>query len=94
MRDHYRADGWVAYRLPQPSAGDVLALRAGAAPKLIQVKSTAGGPFERFGPVDRAALLAEANQAGAHALLAWWPPGGKLRLIGPSEWPATRAPPT
>jgi hypothetical protein len=48
-----RLEGWVAYRVPQPSAADVVALKAGHAPLLVQVKSTARA-YERFGPAERA----------------------------------------
>lgn len=54
---------------------------------LVEVKSTAGGPYERFGPTARAALRQAAAQAGATAWLAYWPKGGKLRWIGVDEWP-------
>jgi hypothetical protein len=53
----------------------------------VEVKSTAGGPWERFGRQDRADLLAVAELAGADALLAWWPPRGQLRWFPSSEWP-------
>lgn len=90
VRDKLRADGCVAYRLPQPSAADVIALKAGTRPVLVQVKSTAQGPFERFGPIDRQALLDEARAAGTDCTLAWWPKGGELRWVTPTEWPALR----
>jgi hypothetical protein len=48
---------------------------------LIEVKSTAGGPYERFGPKDRVSLKAEADRGGARPWLAWWPPRGKLIFI-------------
>lgn len=54
---------------------------------LIEVKSTAGGPYERFGPAARKALAAVAEQAGGRAWLAWWPPRGELQFIPESEWP-------
>lgn len=57
--------------------------------RLIEVKSTARPPWQAsgFGPADRQALVETALQHGAEPLLAWWPPRGKLRWIGPSEWP-------
>lgn len=66
---------------------DLVALKAGHQPRLIEVKSTAQGPYERFGPAERHALLFAANIAGAAAELAWWPPRGKLRWIPAAEWP-------
>lgn len=76
--------GWiVGSRRHIGGAGDLLAVRAespGAgstgyvAVRLIEVKSTAGGPWERFGPAARAELVAAALRAGASAELWWWPP--------------------
>jgi Holliday junction resolvase len=66
---------------------DLVALKAGYTPRLVEVKSTAGGPYERFGPDARADLREWAKWAGAEALLAWWPPRGTLRWIPSDEWP-------
>lgn len=57
----------------------------------IQVKSTSGGPYERFGPAERAAFLAAAARAGADAWLVHWPPHGKLRWIPASQWPSSKS---
>jgi Holliday junction resolvase len=70
---------------------DLVALKAGHAARIIEVKSTAKGPYEHFGPRDRAAILFAAQVAGAVAELAWWPPRGKLRFIPASEWPTERS---
>ncbi len=81
-------DDWFVCRAAG-SLGDVdlVALKAGRTPRLIEVKSTAQGPYEHFGPKDRADLLFAAQVAGAVAELAWWPPRGSLRFIPSSEWP-------
>ncbi len=81
-------DDWFVCRAAG-SLGDVdlVALKAGKLPMLIEVKSTAGGPYERFGPKDRGDLQFAADLAGAIATLAWWPPRGTLRWIPSSEWP-------
>jgi hypothetical protein len=58
---------------------------------LIQVKSTAGGPYERFGPEKRGEARAQAALAGADAWLVHWPKGDglkKARVIVVDEWPA------
>jgi hypothetical protein len=34
--------------------------------------------------------LAYAERAGATAVLAYWPPRGKLRFIYEEDWPKTR----
>lgn len=80
--------GWgIGSRRHIPGPGDWLAVRADRAPQLIEVKSTAGGPFERFGPSDRAELLAEAERIGAEPVIGWWPPRGKLDWIKTDRWP-------
>jgi len=87
---HYRELDYVAYRLAWGNA-DVAAFKAGEPPLLVQVKSTSGGAFERFGPRDRALLLIEAQRAGAQAVLAWWPPRRPLVVIPSEAWPPTPA---
>lgn len=88
VRDWFADRDWVAFRAPASlGVADVVALRDGDRPRLVEVKSTAGGPYERFGPADRAKLRQAAEMAGAVPLLAWWPPRGKLRFIPAEEWP-------
>jgi Holliday junction resolvase len=88
VRDLLAGEDWTAVcARGSHGAIDVLAIRLGSTPRAIQVKSTAGGPYERFGPKDRAELLFAAEQGGADALLAWWPPRGRLRWIPADEWP-------
>jgi Holliday junction resolvase len=79
-------DWWVCRAAGSLGDADLVALRHGSRPRLIEVKSTAG-PWDHFGPKDRAELAAAARLAGATAVLAWWPARGKLRLIGEEEWP-------
>lgn len=82
-----REDGWVVMKGTTYGVCDLVALKAGHKPRLIEVKSTVGGPYSHFLPADRAALAEQAFLAGADAYLAWWPPRGKLRLIERAEWP-------
>lgn len=83
-----RDEDWLAFRAPGSlGVADVVALRAGSRSRLVEVKSTAGGPYEHFGPADRERLSEAARLAGADAWLAWWPSRGKLRWIPESEWP-------
>jgi Holliday junction resolvase len=89
VRNWYLDRDWVAFRAPASlGVADVIALRDGSRPHLVEVKSTAGGPYERFVPADRAELSIAAKRAGADALLAWWPPRGQLRFITEKEWPS------
>jgi Holliday junction resolvase len=82
-------DDWFVARAAG-SLGDVdlVALKDGKVPRLIEVKSTAQGPYERFGPKDRADLLAAAEIAGGVPVLCWWPPRAKPRWIHADEWPS------
>lgn len=57
---------------------------------MIEVKTTAQGPFERFGPTQREALILAAKLAGATPLLVWWPANGERRELTVAEWPLTR----
>jgi Holliday junction resolvase len=88
VRDRLAKEDWVAFRAPASlGAADVVALRDGYRPRFVEVKSTAQGPYERFGPASRERLSATARLAGADAYLAWWPPRGQLRWIPEAEWP-------
>jgi Holliday junction resolvase len=87
VADKLRSDDWVVVKGTTYGVADLCALQVGKTPMLIEVKSTIGGPYHSFGPKDRADMIAEAARAGAQAVLAWWPPRGKLRLIPSSEWP-------
>lgn len=84
-------DWWTTRAAGSLGDADIVALKAGRTPRLIEVKSSAQGPYEHFGPKDRADLLFAAQVAGAVAELAWWPPRGQLRFIPSEEWPRGRA---
>lgn len=89
VRDWLRDRDWLAFRAPASlGVADIIALRDGSRPRLVEVKSTAQGPYERFGPTARHRLRTAAQLAGADAYLAWWPPRGELRWIHENEWPA------
>ena len=88
VRAWYAERDWLAFRAPASlGVADVIALKLGSRPQLVEVKSTAAGPYEHFRPADRADLRAAAKLAGADAILAWWPSRGKLRFIPANEWP-------
>lgn len=88
VRDKLASEDWVVFR-PGGSLGcaDLVALRDGSRPRLVQVKASAQGPYEHFRPAERLRLAATARMCGADALLAWWPPRGVLRWIPTQEWP-------
>lgn len=76
VRDTLRAHGWVVVR----SAGslgvaDLVALRKGNTPTLVSCKL--GG---RIGPAERTAILDAADMAGARAVVAMRPRGGRVML--------------
>lgn len=83
-----RDDDWFAMRAPASlGVADVVALRAGNRPRLIEVKSTTAGPFAGFGPSDREDLRFAAAIAGADAWLVWWPKRSEPVWISPDAWP-------
>lgn len=89
VKAHLQERDWVVVRAAGSLGGiDLVAMKPGRRPLLVEVKSTAGGPYERFQPAERDALRLAADMAGAEAILAWWPPRGKLHWIEASEWPA------
>lgn len=87
-----REENWFCFRTPA-SLGvcDVVALKAGHRPRMLEVKSTVRGPFAGFPPSDRRDLHDAAVAAGADAYLAYWPPRKALALIPSYDWPVTRA---
>jgi Holliday junction resolvase len=88
VRDHFLAlDWWVCRAAGSLGDADLIALKVGRRPLMVEVKANAGNPYMHFRPKDRADLLFAADIAGADAVLAHWPPRGKLRFYEPSEWP-------
>lgn len=57
-----------------------------------EIKSNvSGGPWMNFRPEERQAMLAQAEKAGAHAYLVYWPPYATPTVIPASQWPAREA---
>src|SRR5262245_1435500 len=91
VRDHLRDQGWwVARAAGSLGDADLIALRHDEQPRLVEVKSTASGPYERFGPEARGRLIGAARLAGAQAWLAYWPARGRLQWIPETSWPGNR----
>lgn len=83
-----RGEDWFALRAPASlGCADVVALKEGHRPRLIECKSTRRGPYAGFPPADRAALKFMAKLAGADAWLYWHPPRTKPVWIAASDWP-------
>ena len=86
-------DGWwVSRAAGSLGDADLVALKRGHDTMLIEVKSTARGPYHGFGPKDRAEIQRAARKAGARAWLCWWPSRGKETWIPSWEWPSTNNP--
>ncbi len=82
-------EGWAVVRSAGSlGAADLVAMRRGSRTRLIEVKATAGGPYERFVPSERAQLSYLAEIADADAELIWWPPNKLCKVIPQSEWPS------
>lgn len=83
------SEGWtVGSRRHVAGPGDLLAVKDGERPRLIEVKATAGGPYEHFGPRDRNGMRAYAAERGLVAELAWWAPRAAThRIFDEAEWP-------
>lgn len=83
-------DWWVVRAAGSFGDADLVALKAGKRPRLIEVKSTLG-PYSHFGPADRAELLLAAEIAGGEPWLCWWPKNGSATWIPASDWPKAKA---
>jgi Holliday junction resolvase len=83
-----RAEGWYAERTAgSHGEADLIALKAGTVPLLIQVKS-GKSKYGSFNSQARQALKLAARKAGAFAVLVWWPYDRKgLRWIEETDWP-------
>src|SRR5262245_23743723 len=87
VRDMALAYGWVVYRAAGSHGNaDLIALKRGFVPLLIQVKTDVVGPWGHFGPEDRFALKEEAHACGARAFLAWWPARKPLVWYAAPAW--------
>ncbi len=82
------ADGWTVTRSPASlGAADLIALKAGQQPLVIQVKANHGSPWMNFRPTERTELARIARIAGAVAQLVHWAPFAQPRVYLAHEWP-------
>jgi Holliday junction resolvase len=81
---------WVSRAAGSLGDADIVALKHGFPPRLVEVKSTAKSPYEHFGPADRVRLAAAARKAGAEAWLVWWPVYRDPIWIHENDWPQAR----
>lgn len=92
VREGLEREGWWTCRAAGSfGEADIVALKQGQIPKLIEVKSTARGPFAGFGPAKREALISAAAKAGALPVLLWWPARKGPYWIHVKDWPAPPA---
>ena len=85
-----RQNDYFALRAPASlGVADVVALKDGRRPMLIEMKSTSRSAFAGFSPADRADLLFTAAVAGAEAWVVYWPKQSKPQWISPAHWPPT-----
>lgn len=91
VRETLEAIGWwVSRAAGSLGDADLVALKQGELPMLIEVKANvSGGPFMNFRRPEREALIAAAVRAGAIPWLAYWPSRKPLRWISVAEWPPT-----
>ncbi len=69
---------------------DVVAMKHGHPTMFCEIKSTSGGPYERFGPAARERLISAAVKAGSTPWLIWWPLRRGPFWIPVKDWPPTR----
>jgi Holliday junction resolvase len=102
VRAYFRERGFIAIKVSDSAVCDVVAMKEaikltpgnGATPRsivlFIECKANKdGGPYSNFRAPEREALVKAAEQAGASALLCWWPPNREPSWINSSEWPST-----
>ena len=88
VRKLLEQDGWWVCRAAGSLGdADLVALKSGHSPRLIEVKSTARGPWHGFGPKQRKELMLAAYKTGAYAQLCWWPPRKEPKWIPSGLWP-------
>lgn len=92
VRKRLIGEGYVVYRgAASLGAADLIALKAGERPQLLQVKANVnGGAYMNFRKPERDTLREEAKRAGAYAMLIWWPhtKNAVEQCFDEAVWPA------
>lgn len=78
---------WVTRAAGSLGDADLVALKAGEIPRLIEVKANEGSPYKTFSREHRMELRLAARKAGAVAELCHWPSRKPPVWIPESEWP-------
>jgi Holliday junction resolvase len=81
-------DYWVCRAAGSLGDADLVALKTGKPPLLIEVKTDKRGPFAHFGPKRRGEFRLAAEISGAIPVLYWWPSRGELHTFNEGDWPA------
>jgi Holliday junction resolvase len=88
VRKLMEAEGWwVSRAAGSLGDADLVALKAGFPPRLVEVKSEVQSTWHGFGPADRQAIKDAARKAGAEAWFVCWPPRQPPRWIHEDDWP-------
>lgn len=95
VRRLLETDGyWTIRAAGSLGDADIVAIKlrpgGGSHVLLVEVKSTSGGPYERFQPADRDQLISVAVAMGATPVLCWWPPRKQPQWIPVRDWPVPR----
>ncbi len=89
VKRRLEAENWLVTRgAASLGEADLVALKRGETPMLVQVKANAGARFMNFRPVEREALRTAAYCAGAEAWLVHWPPRAQPVWLAEQDWPA------
>ena len=85
------ADNWWCIRAAgSHGVADLICLKDGHKPMMLEIKSNSGSPFANFGPAKRQALLVAARQSGANCFLVNWAKNKDPVWIPPGDWPKPR----
>lgn len=88
VRQALEAQGWwVARAAGSLGDADLVALKTGETPRLLEVKANEGSPYKTFSRERRMQLRLAARRAGAVAELVHWPSRANPVFIPEDEWP-------